>query len=163
MALTEVSNILWQERHLLERLLFKLTEEQMLLASGHVRWLAFATDEVEAVLEELGRAELIRALAVQGCARELGMAGEPRLSELAERAPAPWDAILDDHRQAFLTLADEVTGMARVNRELLSRGHSAIRQVLESLSDDRPEGLALYGKDGRVHQDRSTLVVNEVL
>ena len=43
MGLQEVSTTLWQERNLLELLLFKLEEEQLLLAAGRTRWLARAT------------------------------------------------------------------------------------------------------------------------
>ena len=40
MALSDVSNILWRERQLLELLVFKLEEEQLVLAAGRNRWLA---------------------------------------------------------------------------------------------------------------------------
>ncbi|HEY0397456.1 MAG TPA: flagellar protein FlgN, partial [Acidimicrobiia bacterium] len=53
MGLREVSAILWRERHLLELLLFKLDEEQLVLAAGRTRWLPRATREVEMVLEEI--------------------------------------------------------------------------------------------------------------
>ena len=42
MALSDVSNILWRERQLLELLVFKLEEEQLVLAAGRTRWLAHA-------------------------------------------------------------------------------------------------------------------------
>ena len=35
----KLSQILWRERELLDTLLFKLEEEQMVLASGRTRWL----------------------------------------------------------------------------------------------------------------------------
>ena len=47
MALADFCRILWRERELLELLLFKLEEEQLVLASGRGRWLAHATHEVE--------------------------------------------------------------------------------------------------------------------
>ena len=50
MALSDVSNILWRERQLLELLVFKLEEEQLVLAAGRARWLAHASREVESVL-----------------------------------------------------------------------------------------------------------------
>ena len=53
MALSDVSNILWRERQLLELLVFKLEEEQLVLAAGRTRWLAHATREVENVLGEI--------------------------------------------------------------------------------------------------------------
>src|SRR6478736_3999884 len=69
MSLSEVSNILWRERQLLELLVFKLEEEQLVLASGRTRWLSHATREVETILEEIKRVELERAMAVAGSAR----------------------------------------------------------------------------------------------
>ena len=53
MGLAEVSTVLWTERELLELLLFKLEEEQLVLASGRTRWLAHATREVEMVIEQI--------------------------------------------------------------------------------------------------------------
>ena len=50
MGLSEVSNILWRERQLLELLLFKLEEEQLLLVNGRTRWLSHAAKEIEDVL-----------------------------------------------------------------------------------------------------------------
>ena len=61
MGLAEVSGILWKERELLELLLFKLEEEQLVLASGRTRWLAHATREVEFVMEQIRTTELLRA------------------------------------------------------------------------------------------------------
>ena len=61
MSLSEVSNILWRERQLLELLVFKLEEEQLVLAAGRNRWLPHATREVETVLGEIKRIELERA------------------------------------------------------------------------------------------------------
>ena len=60
MSLSEVSNILWRERQLLELLVFKLEEEQLVLASGRTRWLSHATREVETILGEIKRVELER-------------------------------------------------------------------------------------------------------
>ena len=55
MSLSEVSNILWRERQLLDLLVFKLEEEQLVLASGRTRWLSHATREVETILAEIKR------------------------------------------------------------------------------------------------------------
>ena len=57
-VLERLSEVLWRERHLLELLLFKLEEEQLVLTSGRTRWLGHATREVETVLEEIRTAEL---------------------------------------------------------------------------------------------------------
>ena len=88
MGLAEVSSTLWRQRELLELLLFKLEEEQVLLTSGRTRWLARATREVEVVLEEIRRAELLRAVQVDEVAVELGL--EPgREPACARRGDAP--------------------------------------------------------------------------
>ena len=100
MSLSEVSNILWRERQLLELLVFKLEEEQFVLASGRTRWLSHATREVEPILEEIKRVELERAMAVAGSAGELA-SDAPSLRELAAIAPPPWDGIFAEHRRAL--------------------------------------------------------------
>src|SRR3954471_15425104 len=92
-ALSEVSNILWRERQLLELLLFKLEEEQLVLAAGRTRWLNQATREVEMVLDEIKRMELERSMAGDGVAAELGLGPGTSLRKLAETAPAPWNGI----------------------------------------------------------------------
>src|SRR5690242_19256564 len=115
MALNDVSNILWRERQLLELLVFKLEEEQLVLAAGRTRWLAHATREVETVLAEIKRVELERAIEVQAVAQELGMETAPSLRELASLVPSPWDGIFEEHRRALLETAQEIDSVAKAN------------------------------------------------
>src|SRR3954454_2570029 len=100
MGLAEVSTVLWTERELLELLLFKLEEEQLVLASGRTRWLSRATKEGEMVLEEVRRAALLRAVQGDAAAAELGLPAGPSLRQLAEASDEPWRTLLLDHRQA---------------------------------------------------------------
>ena len=106
MALSDVSNILWRERQLLELLVFKLEEEQLVLAAGRSRWLAHAMREVEIVRGEICRIELERAIHVADAGRELGLSGAPTLKELASLTPPPWEGIFAEHRRALVTLAE---------------------------------------------------------
>ncbi len=145
MTLSEVSNILWRERQLLELLLFKLEEEQLLLAAGRSRWLAHATREVETVLAEIKRVEITRAAEVEGLAVSLGLARNASLRELAAAAPQPWNTVFEDHREAFLAATQEISSLAKDNRELLSRGYQAARQVLSSMDDQRVETYSPAG------------------
>lgn len=145
MGLSEVSNILWRERQLLELLLFKLEEEQLVLAAGRTRWLSHATREVEMVLEEIKRAELARSMEVDAAAAELGIEPAPSLRRLAEAAPAPWGGLLEQHRRAFLTATQEILALAQVNRDLLSRGQRATREALAWLGDSDAE---VYSSSG---------------
>ena len=135
MALSDVSNILWRERQLLELLVFKLEEEQLVLAAGRTRWLAHATREVESVLAEIKRVELERAMQVADAGRELGLSGAPTLRELAGLTAAPWDGIFAEHRRALLTLAQEIDAITKSNRELLQRGHQAAREALVAIGE----------------------------
>ena len=132
MGFAELSNVLWRERELLEILLFKLEEEQLVLATGRNRWLSHATREVEFVLEQVRDAELLRAVELDGVHPLLGTSGELPLSTLAELAPPPWSDLFRTHRQAFLTLTVEITTLAEANRDLLATG---LRSVTEALVD----------------------------
>jgi hypothetical protein len=153
MALNDVSNILWRERQLLEMLIFKLEEEQLVLAAGRTRWLSHATREVETVLEELKRAELDRAIEVESAAKELGLSTAPTLRELAELTPVPWNKIFEEHRRALLETAQEIESVARANHDLLSRGHQAAREALATVGQVEidsylPTGAAAAGSIG---------------
>ncbi len=135
MGLAEVSSTLWRERELLELLLFKLEEEQVLLATGKGRWLQRATREVEVVLEEIRRAELLRSVQVDEVAAELGLAPGPSLRQVAEAATEPWRTLLLEHRDAFMAATVEIQAMADANRDLLTAGHRAVRTTLMNLTD----------------------------
>jgi hypothetical protein len=146
-ALAEVSSVLWRVRELLDLLVFKLEEEQLLLAAGRPRWLTRATHEVEIVLEEIRHAELQRALEVDEAARLLGLPDAPSLRELSERAPEPWGDILREHRAAFLAATAEVSAHAEANRELLTASYLAVRETLTGLGG-RGHGNATYTAAG---------------
>lgn len=163
MGLREVSAILWRERHLLELLLFKLDEEQLVLAAGRTRWLARATREVEMVLEEIRQTELERAVEVSRVAVDLGLSASASLRQLAKVAPAPWQDILVEHRQAFLSLTDEVTSLVQANRELLARGQKAVRDVLASIGDGRVEVTAGYGGRAAPGEHGRPFLIDEAL
>lgn len=132
MGFAELSNVLWRERELLEILLFKLEEEQLVLATGRNRWLSHATREVEFVLEQIRDAELLRAMELDGVHALVGTSGELSLSTLSELAPPPWDDLFRTHRQAFMSLTVEITTLAEANRDLLTTG---VRSVAEALID----------------------------
>jgi FlgN protein len=153
MALSDVSNILWRERQLLELLVFKLEEEQLVLAAGRTRWLAHATREVETILEEIKKVELDRSVEVEGVSRELGLSSAPSLRELGELTDPPWDKIFEEHRRALLETAQEIDTVARANRDLLTRGHQAAREALATIGQIEidsytPTGAAAAGSLG---------------
>jgi transposase len=135
MSLSEVSNVLWRERRLLDLLVFKLEEKHFVLESGRTRWLTHATREVEKILEEIKRVELRRAVTVASSTGELRTSDAPSLREMAAIAPPPWDGIFAAHRDALLALTREIDAITESNRDLLERGRQAAREALASLGE----------------------------
>jgi len=134
MSLTDLSSVLWRSRELLELLLFKLEEEQLILTAGRSRWLAHATREVEVVLDQIRQTEVARAAYSQEVADDLGLRPEATLGELADAAAVPWPDLLRQHRAAFLTLTTEISGLAEANRDLATAGQLAARQTMRAFA-----------------------------
>jgi hypothetical protein len=142
---SDVSNILWRERQLLELLQFKLEVEQTLLAAGRTRWLSHATREIEMLVDEVKQVELVRSMEVAALCAELGVAGSATLKALCEVLPDPWRSIFEEHREAFLAATQDIVGLAESNRELLARGYQAAREALATMGAERVE---TYGPGG---------------
>ena len=140
----KLSQILWRERELLETLLFKLEEEQLVLAAGRTRWLSRAAREVENVLETMRETEVLRAVVADEAAADLGLGHNPSLRSLAASVDEPWNSLLLDHHEAFTTLTPEIAGLADANRELITTGYRSARETLLSFS----EGTESYAADG---------------
>lgn len=159
MGLNELSGVLWRERQLLELLLFKLEEEQLILTSGRTQWLGHATREVESVLDQIRTAELGRSMEADEAARQVGVPVGSGLRLIAQAAPSPWDDLLADHHAAFVTLTDQINQLASSNRELLSASHRATRETLLSLQETvdtyDPHGAATASATGARLLDRA--------
>ncbi len=135
MGVAELSAVLWRERQLLELLLFKLEEEQLVLSSGRSRWLGHATREVEQVLDQIRTAELGRSIEAAAAARDFGLEPGSGLLALAKTAPAPWDELLSSHREAFVSLTAQIQDVAGGNRELLAGSHRAAQETILGLQE----------------------------
>jgi transcription initiation factor TFIIIB Brf1 subunit/transcription initiation factor TFIIB len=135
----EVSDILWRERELLDVLLFKLDQERLLLADSNVRWLARATREIDLVLEQLRLTEITRAMEVDALAGEVGLAPGASLAGLAAAAPSPWAELFAAHRDAFVSLTDQIAAAADANRHSLDDALRTTRDALRELGGDRRE------------------------
>jgi hypothetical protein len=90
MSMEDLSSILWHERDMLDLLLFKLEVEQLVLTSGRTHWLARAAREIETALEEIRQVELLRAVAADALAAELGLEPNPSLQTIAETTASGW-------------------------------------------------------------------------
>jgi hypothetical protein len=96
---------------------------------------------------------------VSRVAVDLGLPAGASLRQRAETAPEPWQGILVEHRQAFLTLTDEITSLVQTNRELLVRGQRAVRDVLASIGDGKVEvGAGYGGRPAQIEPGRPFLI-----
>ena len=134
MGLNELSAALWRERELLEMLLFKLEEEELVLASGRTRWLGRATREVESVLDQIRGVELGRAVEADDAAREVGIPEGASLLELAMAAPSPWNDLLRGHHVALTDVTTQIDAVAHSNRQVLSRSVRVTQEALVGVS-----------------------------
>lgn len=149
--LQQLAETLWEERHVVEELLYRLTCARLLLAADEHRFLPAAIDEVDQVVGELREIELHREGQLADIAVELGTGeGLPSLQLLVSTAPPPYDRVFADHRTAFLRLADEVEATTRANRELASQALGRVRSSLDSLNGPAAATTSTYDAAGRV-------------
>lgn len=133
--LDELSVVLWRERDLLGTLLFKLETERLVVDAARSRWLARAAHEVESVLDELRRTEILRSATADAVATAARLETNPALRELAQSTREPWRTILTDHREAFLGLTREIRDAVDTGRASVAAGHRSGRLMPPSLSD----------------------------
>lgn len=141
----KLSLILWRERELMEQLSFKLEVERLVLASGRPRWLVNATREIEDVLATIRETEVLRAVAADEAASDLGLPPDQSLAALAAAAPQPWRGLLLDHREAFVAMAREIAELSEQNKGLLTAGYRSARATLLSIGGTGTDG---YAEDG---------------
>lgn len=150
MGANELSALLWRERELLELLLFKLEEEQLLLAAGKSRWIGHATREVEQVMERLRAAGLARSVEVAAVALEWQTDEDASLRDVVAGAPeGPWSDIFAAHLRAMTIVTDEIKHVRDLNDQLLRQ---AARSTQETLADIRPDAGTYdsHGESGPV-------------
>ncbi len=151
MTLPDLAAVLWRQRELLERLVYRLECEQLLLAAGRTRFLAMATAEVETLLEELRVVEMQRAAASDRLSAEVDLPAGASLEELAGSVQPPWTEVLIEHRHALLTLTGELSALAETNRHLMAAGMKAVESALAGLG--LREGTSSVGYDAQGRRD----------
>lgn len=124
---------LWRERETLERLLFTLVVQQLLVQAGRIRFLPAADAGVRASVDELHELEVLRSIEVRELAVRLGVPADSSLQQLSELAPEPWNQLYADHRAALRELAAEVQAATAENLRLLRAGADAARDTLAAV------------------------------
>lgn len=148
MAASELSAQLWKERELLELLLFKLEEEQLLLISGKSRWISHATREVEQVMERMRAVGLARTVEVAVVAEEWGIGPDATLRELAAAAPSGiWSDIFTSHLTAMTELTGQIAEVRDTNERLLREAARSTQESLSGLTGSGPDA-GVYGAAG---------------
>lgn len=154
MSFIELSQALWRERQLLELLVFKLETIQALTATGHTRWIARATREMENVSEEMRLNSLALRAESVAVAQGLDLPPETGLRALAEAAPEPWNELLAEHLTALTALASDVQQIAATNAEILTRGRLSAQETALKLGGDE---VLTYDPTGRADADHTPL------
>jgi hypothetical protein len=129
--LAEFAAVLWQERELLEDLLYALVQQHVVLAAGESRWLARADAAVAGASHAVQGHEVFRAMEADAVVAVLGLAPSASLLEIAAAAGDPWSTVLLDHRSALRALTTEIEQATARNRDLLIAGERSTRAVLE--------------------------------
>jgi hypothetical protein len=136
-GVNQLSALLWREREMLELLMFKLEEEQLLLTAGRTRWLPFATREVEQVLDRLKQSAFERSIEVAGVALEWGTSEDATLKEIIAHAPsAAWKETFTSHLQALNELASGIAALRDSNLQYLRAASRSTQETLAHIVTD---------------------------
>ena len=120
--------VLNRELVILERLVFKLTQAEMLTRAGESRFLANIFDEIDAVRDDLGALEVARSMLVGDVTAALGLANDSlTLSQLIAYAPDLAVEPLEGLLRRLTESMDEVT-------ELKELGSRAVMERIDQIS-----------------------------
>ena len=146
----EVADVLRQERHALERLLYRLTVARALLNERDERFLTWSAAEIERARHKVREIDLLRAANVQ----LLGVRGlnrqAPTLRQLASLAGNPWAGMLRDHHDALTRLVAEIEVVAHQAAEAARQG---IRRVVDVQSAEEASTQLRERVPDRGHAD----------
>jgi hypothetical protein len=150
-ALETLSRRLWEERQVVEHLLFKLTVTRLLLAADERRFVPQALEEVESAVEALRRGEYERDEALRELAAHWSYdPHELSLQVLARLAPPPFDHTFAEHAIAFRDLAAEIDQVAKENRMLAYGDLQVVAGQLDQLSGPEVPTTATYDASGQL-------------
>ena len=151
MSVNDLSTLLWRERELLEMLVFKLEEEQLLLTAGRSKWLHHATREVEQVLGHLRTAGIERTVEASSVAVGWGLGEDATLRALVDGAPDEvWQDLLRAHLSALTTLTAQITDLRDTNLTYLRAATRATQETLATVGTGAPAAQEYTGRGTRM-------------
>lgn len=129
--MAQLADTLWYERRLLEYLLFKLVSANLVLIADDRRFVGPAIAEVDAVMNEIRRAESQRDSVVAEVARDFNVSpAMVSMAFLVDNAPESLRAIFEDHKATFMSLVNEIEVLTRENRRLATVALDGIQGTL---------------------------------
>lgn len=130
-----LGGVLQHQHRLLERLLFRMHEVALLLAAGEHRFIVRAIDEVTEIEQQLGEADMVRALVVNGLAERWGIPKEDlSLAAIVEQVSEESGRRLAELREGMMELVEEVALIRRHGHHLaVHRSEHAVRFLSRSL------------------------------
>ena len=149
--LEELADRLWDEREVVEYLLYKLTVTRLLLAADEHRFVRHALQDVERTIELLRQGEQRRDATVRRLAARWDV--DPAvltLPELARRAPEPFGHVFADQHRAFRDLAEEIDVLTHSNRALVREQVDLVTTSLHLLTGQDRRDAATYDATGSV-------------
>ncbi|HYA68895.1 MAG TPA: flagellar export chaperone FlgN [Acidimicrobiales bacterium] len=141
----ELSACLWEERAALEQLVFRLEQENLVLAAGRHRLLDPSTAEVATASAEVDRIEQRRLAITASVGEHLGLGPDATLETIADTVDDPLADAMRVHRQTLRGLVRLVTGLVESNRELIARGLAAATDALALVGAAPPGAYTASG------------------
>lgn len=164
--LDQLGRHLWEERHVVTYLLFKLTVTKLMLAADDARFLPDVLDEVDQTVAELRGYEAARDESLRALASAWGLQPEElTLAALAKRSPDPYGQMFADHAGAFAELANGIEEVGRHNRALAREQLVDVASALEQITGTPPPDTPTYDASGSVYDGpvRTPTRLREVL
>lgn len=150
----DLNTVLRRERELLDQLRFRYTETRLLLAAREVRYLRWATAEVEHARLRVRETDLLRAARLQRGDIRGASGSSPTLREVAAAADEPWSGILRDHHEGLCALVSEIELIGHRNAELAREG---IRLLAERSGPSQLERWLAPTNDAEVGSDAGSV------
>jgi uncharacterized protein YunC (DUF1805 family) len=161
-AVEELVDTLWLERRLLEFLLYKLVQANLMLMAGNSRFVQPALREVDQVIERVRQAENYRGTVVSRLAQEWNKpVASLTLEALAVEGPGWAQPLFQEHREGFLRLVNEIERITLENRRLAAVNIDSIRGTLDMLGGQQSN---IYDASGRAEsRERLPMKIDEVM
>lgn len=138
--INDLTRLLWQQRRSLERVLYLLKVQDLVLASSDDAMLRHAVSDVQIALDTVAELETARQELTIELGLGMGIESNPSLEDLINRAPEPFDQMLKDHRDAFHTLVADITNMSINGQSRLERGLAVTRELSAFVLGDAGDG-----------------------